>query len=74
MGISNRDYYHAPSSVGEWGSPGLSPAVKYILVAIVVVFVIQLIVVKDDHTSVLERLRRYDPELNRLISEAETNP
>lgn len=74
MGISNRDYYHAPSSVGEWDPPGLTPAVKYILLATVVVFVIQLVVVRDDHTSMLERLRRYDPELNRLVSEAETNP
>jgi membrane associated rhomboid family serine protease len=74
MGITNRDYYHAPSSVGEWGSPGLTPAVKYILFATVVVFVVQLIVVRNDHTSVLARLRRHDPELNRLVSEAETNP
>ena len=74
MGISNRDYYHAPSSVGEWGSSGLTPAVKYILIATAVVFGMQLVVVRDDHTSALDRLRRYDPELNRLISEAETSP
>jgi membrane associated rhomboid family serine protease len=74
MGISNRDYYHAPSSVGEWGSSGLTPAVKYVLVATAVVFVVQLAVVRDDHTSALDRLRRYDPELNRLVSEAEANP
>ncbi|QJW94823.1 rhomboid family protein [Frigoriglobus tundricola] len=74
MGISNRDYYHAPNSVGEWGSTGLTPAVKYLLIATAAVFVLQLVVVRDDRTSVLDEMRRINPELNRLISEAEADP
>jgi membrane associated rhomboid family serine protease len=74
MGISNRDYYHAPSSVGEWGSPGLTPAVKAIVVVTSVVFILQLLIVRDERLSMLDELRRYDPELNRIVTEAEQNP
>lgn len=74
MGISNRDYYHAPSSVGEWGSPGLTPAVKLILAVTAAVFVLQLVVVRDDRTPPLARLRRADPEVDRLVREAEADP
>jgi len=74
MGISNRDYYRSPSSVGEWGSSSLTPAVKYLLIATATVFVLQLLITRDDRTSLLDRLRRSNPELNRLISDAETNP
>lgn len=74
MGISNRDYYQTPSSVGDWGSPGLTPAVKFILAVTAAVFVLQLVVVRDDRTPPLDLLRRADPEVDRLVREAEADP
>ncbi len=75
MGIYNRDYYRdsRPPS-GEWGISGLTPIVKYLLVANVAVFLLQIFVTREERVSPLESLRRYDPELHKLWQEAEQDP
>lgn len=74
MGISNRDFYHTPSSVGDWGSPGLTPVIKWLLIANIIVFVLQLLIVKDDQSTLLYYMRKADPEIDRLVKEAEKSP
>lgn len=75
MGISNRDYYKdTPSSCGSWGSHGLTPAVKFILIANIAVFLLQLFITRDSKTSQLDIMRRHNPKIDRLVSEAEKDP
>jgi membrane associated rhomboid family serine protease len=38
------------------------------------VFVLQLVLVRDERVSLLDRTRKYNPKIDRLISEAEKDP
>ena len=73
MGIFNRDYYRegrSPLQEG-WRLNGLTPAVKVILIANIAVFVLQIFVVREDHTPLLERMRRYNPQLDKRLKRVE---
>src|SRR5437660_9781001 len=64
MGIYNRDYYRDPSAGrrgGTFGLDGLSPVVKWLIVANVAVFLLQIFIVRDP--SPLEMLRMHNPAL-----------
>ena len=71
MGIESRDYYRKSSSGAwaEWGLYQMTPVVKYLIIANVVVFLLQVFVVREVHRSPLEYLRKQDPELDRLLTE-----
>jgi membrane associated rhomboid family serine protease len=74
MGIYNRDYYRESnrSSGGSWGLDDLTPVVKYLIVANVVVFLLQIFVVRD--VTSLEMLRRINPEIDKLFAENADDP
>ena len=72
MGIYNRDYYREGRSPSEgWGLDGLTPAVKFLLMANIAVFLLQIFVVREDHSSVLERARRHNAELDKRLKQIE---
>jgi membrane associated rhomboid family serine protease len=71
MGIYNRDYYRSSRSGGSWGIDGLTPVVKYLLIANVVVFLLQILVVREVRQTPLEMMREYNPALDKLLTEAE---
>lgn len=74
MGLYNRDYYrelHRASSRGEWGIPGLTPVVKYIIFANVIVFLLQIFFVREVELSPREMIRRYNPPLDKLLTKTE---
>jgi membrane associated rhomboid family serine protease len=74
MGLHDRDYYrsaNAGGGFGAWGLDGLTPVVKWLLVANIGVFLVQIFVVREVRFSPLEMLRKYNPELDKLITRAE---
>ena len=66
MGIQNRDYYRERQPVY-----GITPVIKYLIIANVVVFLLQIFVLREVKTSPLDQLRRWDPALDRLMREKE---
>jgi membrane associated rhomboid family serine protease len=75
MGIYNRDYYRdsQPPS-GDWGISGLTPVVKYLLMANIAVFLLQIFVTREVRVTPMEAMRKYNPELYRVWQEAEHDP
>src|SRR5438270_8148514 len=74
MGIWNRDYYRDSSGhfgAGGWGLGELTPVVKYLIVANVAVFLLQIFIVREVRLSHLDQLRRYNPNLDRVLTEKE---
>jgi membrane associated rhomboid family serine protease len=74
MGIYNRDYYRAPTNSRgvRWSPDGLTPVVKYLILANVAVFLLQIFVVREG--SALDVMRRYNPGLDQQLTEAEDDP
>jgi membrane associated rhomboid family serine protease len=73
MGIYNRDYYRQSrqfqgggGGLGEW-----SPAVKFLLLANIAVFILQILVVREVPSSSLERLRQLRPDIDKLLTQAD---
>lgn len=77
MGVATRDYWRNPDDGGrlaEWGFYSLTPVVKYLIIANVAVFILQILVVRQVHVSPLDMLRQHDPELDRLLRENGDDP
>src|SRR5262249_16328071 len=77
MGIYNRDYYrelNVARGDGAWGLPGLTPVVKWLILAKVAVWLLQIFVVREVRLSPLELMRKYNPQLDKLLSENEDDP
>ena len=77
MGIATRDYWRNSDDGGrlaEWGFYSLTPVVKYLIIANVVVFIAQILIVRQVHVSPLEMLRRQDPEFDRLLTQSGDDP
>src|SRR5258708_7171976 len=77
MGIENRDYYreaHAAGAWADWGVYSVTPVVKFLIIANIVVFVLQIAVVREVRVSPLETLRKHNPELDRMLTETEDDP
>jgi membrane associated rhomboid family serine protease len=71
VGIYNRDYIRElHSNSGGWG--GWAPVVKYIIIANVAVFLLQIVVVRDVK-SPLEQMRNMYPELDRFLTRHEND-
>jgi membrane associated rhomboid family serine protease len=75
MGIYNRDYYRdgASSYSGSWGLEGLTPVVKFLIIANVVVFLLQIFVVREVRLTPLEILRKRRPDVDRRLTENQEN-
>src|SRR2546430_1200371 len=74
MGFGHRDYYRDSSyhaGAGGWGLEELTPVVKYLIVANVAVFLLQIFLVREVRLSHLDQLRKYDPHLDRVLTEKE---
>jgi membrane associated rhomboid family serine protease len=70
MGIYNRDYYReSPPPAARLGLDELTPTVKFLLLANIIVFVLQVFLVREVHSSPLEKMRRYMPQIDRLEQE-----
>jgi rhomboid family protein len=72
MGFYDRDYYRKPRP--SWGGgvfDNRTPAVKFIILANVAVFLLQIFVVRHERVSPLERMRRYNPEFSKLMKKME---
>lgn len=77
MGIYNRDYYrelNVARGDGAWGLPGLTPVVKWLILANVAVWLLQIFVVREVRISPLEMMRKYNPQLDKLLAEKEDDP
>src|SRR5262249_40287491 len=53
------------------GLDGLTPMVKFLLLANIAIFLLQIFVVREVRISPLERLRKYNPALDKMLSEKE---
>jgi membrane associated rhomboid family serine protease len=72
LGFYDRDYYRdSKRPGGEWGLDNLTPAIKYLIIANVVVFLLQLLVVREVHRSPRETLRKFSPEVDKLLAKKE---
>jgi membrane associated rhomboid family serine protease len=72
MGIYDRDYYRRSRSFRDSsGWDGLTPAVKFLLIANIVVFVLQILVLREVRRSPLERLRELNPDIDKLLTQAQ---
>lgn len=73
MGIYNRDYYRGPnfSFGGGLGLDRLTPVVKVLIFANIAVFLLQIFIVREVRQSPLEMMRKYNPELDKIVAEAE---
>lgn len=74
MGIYNRDYYrelNVARGDGAWGLPGLTPVVKWLILANVAVWLLQIFAVREVHVSALERMRKFDPVIDKYLTEKE---
>src|SRR5439155_4260942 len=78
MGVESRDYYRQRNSYdgawGDWGLYHLTPVVKWIIIVNVVVFVLQLFVVRTDPVAPLDIVRQQDPKIDRFLTEHGTGP
>src|SRR5690242_7099318 len=67
MGIYNRDYYRDGGARGaRWSLDGITPVVKYLILANVAVFLPQIFVVRE--ISVRDMLKRYNPEIDKILT------
>ena len=57
----------------RWGSPP-APVVKWIIIVNIVVFLLQIIVVREERYSRLDLMRQQNPTLDKLIRESESDP
>jgi membrane associated rhomboid family serine protease len=74
MGIYSRDYFRDNNSTWvSWGLYGLTPVVKYLIIANVAMFLLQIFIVREVHRSPLEMLRKYDPDVDELLKGTEDN-
>lgn len=71
MGIYNRDYYRELPTQGDWGLSGLTPVVKFLIIANIAVFLLQIFVVRQVRFSPLEQMRKWNPELDKLMTQKE---
>jgi membrane associated rhomboid family serine protease len=71
MGIYNRDYYRESRSGGIWSLETLTPVVKYLIIANVVVFLLQIFVTREVRMTPLDMLRHSDPDLDEWLDRAE---
>jgi membrane associated rhomboid family serine protease len=72
MGIYNRDYYRdSRSASGVLGLDALTPVVKYIIFANVVVFLAQIFIIREVRLTPLEWVQRFHPELKKVLAEKE---
>jgi membrane associated rhomboid family serine protease len=76
MGASTRDYWRSDNTGrwADWGFYQLTPVVKYLILANIAVFLLQILVVREVRVSPLEILRQQDPELDRLLNEKGDDP
>ena len=77
MGIENRDYYrkaHNYRALADWGIYSITPAVKFIIITNVVVFLLQVFVVREVRVAPLDMMRKQNPELDRMLAEAGDDP
>jgi membrane associated rhomboid family serine protease len=75
MGIQNRDYYKENASRGgDWGLYDWTPVVKFIIIANIVVFLLQVLITRQETQSSLEALRKRFPNLDRYLSEKADDP
>lgn len=73
MGIYNRDYYREMNSNRGGWLEGL-PVIKFLILTNIAVFLLQLVVVREVRLSPLETMRKYSPQLDRLLTEKEEDP
>src|SRR5438128_2480101 len=77
MGIHDRDYYRQSTPFGrlaEWGLYELTPVVKWLIIANVAVFLLQIFVVREVHMTWLEVMRKTNPDLDKKLKEKEDDP
>ncbi len=53
MGLYNRDYYRNTDHGDTWGLDALTPVVKYLILANVAVFLLQIFVVREESVTPL---------------------
>ena len=74
MGIYNRDYFRDGKnnwSGASWGFYSLTPVVKYLIIANVVIYLLQIFVVRDDRASILEQMRKQNPRFDEYLAQKE---
>jgi membrane associated rhomboid family serine protease len=76
MGMYNRDWYKANASGrwSDWGVYDLTPVVKYLIIANVAVLILQFVTFYEVHVPPLERLRKADPWIDKLLKENGDDP
>src|SRR5262245_54697001 len=76
MGMQNRDWYKANAAGrwSDWGLYSLTPVVKYLIIANIVVFIAQVIWTREVQRTPLDQIRRCDRELDRLLRERGDDP
>src|SRR5262245_25273384 len=72
MGLYNRDYYRNSDHGDTWGIEALTPVVKYLILANVAVFLLQIFVVRDDAESRLAVARKQNPMLDQFLTAKES--
>jgi membrane associated rhomboid family serine protease len=69
MGIHNRDYYRETMPAG-WGET-FTPVVKWLLIANIAVFLLQIFITREESPSFLDQMRKFDRDLDRWLDEKE---
>lgn len=71
MGVENRDYYREGGGytdrVSGWGMPTLPPVVKWIIIANVVVFLLQIFITREPYDSEVQAQVKRFQELERDV-------
>jgi membrane associated rhomboid family serine protease len=71
MGIYNRDYFRE-SRRGSWGLDELTPVVKYLIWANIIVYLLQLVVVRQVPMTKHEVVARdFDPKVAKILQDKE---
>ncbi|MCI0682902.1 MAG: rhomboid family intramembrane serine protease [Gemmataceae bacterium] len=73
MGLDNRDYYRNTHTGDPWGWEALTPVVKYLILANVAVFLLQIFVVRPETRSPLEVVRKYNRVLDKYLAAKEAD-
>jgi membrane associated rhomboid family serine protease len=77
MGFRDRDYYRKSNSSGQmadWGFYWVPRGVRYLIIANVVVFLLQMLVVTKTPISPLDIARQRYPQLDELLKERGDDP
>ena len=69
MGLYNRDYYRNSDHGDRWGLEALTPVVKYLILANVAVFLLQIFIVREEAVTPLSLFRRIHPEFEKVLAE-----